>query len=202
MASGYDDWDRIYRSYPLKALPWERGKPREALVELLEKGGLKRGKALDICCGAGTNAVYMAEKGLEVTALDISPRAVAYAKEKASGANVDIKFIVQSFLRLPFPGEKFDLVLDSGCFHHVLVNDRSAYIRGVHRVLKAGGKYLLICFSERNGPAWNHFTGQEIERLSSGLFNILSIKQSGSLEGDGVIRYFHNVLMAKPETPG
>jgi ubiquinone/menaquinone biosynthesis C-methylase UbiE len=202
MASGYYDWDRIYRSYPLQVLPWERGRPREALVEILEKGGLKRGKALDICCGAGTNGLYMAEKGLEVTAMDISPRAVAYAKEKASGANVEIKFMVQSFIGLPFPEEEFDLVLDSGCLHHVLANDRSAYIRGIHMVLKTEGRYLLICFSERNGPAWNHFSRQEIEKLFSGLFDIVSIKHSGSLEGDGVIRYFHNVLMIKTRAPG
>jgi ubiquinone/menaquinone biosynthesis C-methylase UbiE len=197
VAGGYDDWDRIYRSYPLEALPWELGRPREALVELVERGGLTMEKVLDLCCGAGTNSVYMAGRGLEVTAMDISPKAVAYAKERAAQAGVDITFMVRSFLELPFPDGEFDLALDSGCFHHVLVDDRGAFIRGVHRVLKPGGKYLLICFSERNGPAWNHFTLEEIGRLFSGLFEVLNAVHSGSLEGDGVVRYFHNVLMAK-----
>lgn len=197
MASEYNDWDRIYRTYPIEALPWERGKPREALVELVEEGGLPRGKALDTCCGAGTNDIYMAREGFEVTAMDISERAVAYARKKAEEAGVDITFLVQSFLELPFPEGQFDLVLDSGCFHHVLVKDRNTYIKGIHRVLKTGGRYLLICFSDRNGPAWNHFSSDEIKRLFSGWFDILSIKHSGSLEGDGVVRYFQNVLMAK-----
>jgi ubiquinone/menaquinone biosynthesis C-methylase UbiE len=58
---------------------------------------------------------------------------------------------------LPFGDEEFDFVLDMGCFHHVEIEDRTKFIKGVHRVLKIGGSYLLICFSYKNGPTWNHF---------------------------------------------
>jgi 2-polyprenyl-3-methyl-5-hydroxy-6-metoxy-1,4-benzoquinol methylase len=49
---------------------------------------------LDLCCGAGTNKVYLAEKGFEVTATDISQRVMEYAKEKARIANVKINFMI------------------------------------------------------------------------------------------------------------
>ena len=56
--SEYGDWDYIYRNYPLGELPWKLGRPREILIRLIVNGTINVGKALDICCGAGTNAVY------------------------------------------------------------------------------------------------------------------------------------------------
>ena len=144
MDSDYEEWDRIYRRYPLEALPWELGRPRKVLVELVEKGVIKKGKALDICCGAGTNAIYLAKKGFQVTGMDISPKAIEIAKEKVRKANSKIQFRVQNFLNLPFKDEEFDFVFDMGCFHHVKVKDRSTFINGVHRVLKKGASYFMI----------------------------------------------------------
>jgi len=197
MDSDYEEWDRVYRRYPLEALPWELGSPRKVLVELVEKGLIKRGKALDICCGAGTNALYLAEKGFQVTGIDISSKAIEYAKEKATKANARVQFQVQSFLKLPFEDNKFDFVFDMGCFHHVKVKDRSPFIRGVHRVLKKGGSYLMVCFSYRNGPAWNHFTEEQIVQLFSDCFKIKNVEHVASVEGDGYTRYFYSVLMEK-----
>ena len=92
-------------------------------------------------------------KGFQVTGIDISHKAVEIAKEKARKANAKIQFEVQNFLNLPFREGEFDFVFDMGCFHHVKVNDRSVFINGVHRVLKKGGFYLMVCFSDRIGPA-------------------------------------------------
>ena len=197
MDSGYDEWDQIYRRYPLEELGWELGRPRPILVEFIEKGLIKKGKALDICCGAGTNTVYLAEKGFEVTGIDISPKAIAYAKKKAKQANVNINLMVQNFLNLPFEKAEFDFVFDMGCFHHVKIEDRPKFIKGVHRVLKKGGTYLLTCFSYKNGQAWNHFTRKQIKDLFSDYFEIDEIRHISSIEGDGVKRYFYTVLMKK-----
>ncbi|MDH4292407.1 MAG: class I SAM-dependent methyltransferase, partial [Dehalococcoidia bacterium] len=92
MGSRYEEWDRVYRRYPIEALPWELGRPRKVLVELVEKGLIKKGKALDICCEAGTNAIYLAKKGFQVTGMDISPKAIEIAKEKARKANAKTQF--------------------------------------------------------------------------------------------------------------
>ena len=197
MGSNYDEWDQIYREYPLNSLGWELGRPRPILIEFIEKGLIKKGKALDLCCGAGTNTVYLAEKGFEVTAIDISPRAIEYAEKKAQQANVKIKLMVQNFVNLPFGDEEFDFVFDMGCFHHVKVEDRTKFIKGAHRVLKRDGNYLLTCFSYKNGPAWNHFTKKQIISLFSGYFEINEIRHISSIEGDGVRRYFYTVLMKK-----
>lgn len=75
-------------------------------------------------------------------------------------------------MTLPFDDERFDFVFDMGCFHHVMIEDRERFIRGLCRVLKAAkGQYLLICFSDKNGPAWNHFTKQQLTQYFSERFN-------------------------------
>ena len=199
MSSDYEEWDQIYRKYPLESLRWELGRPRPILVEFVEKGLIKKGKALDICCGAGTNTVYLAEKGFEVTGVDISSKAIEYAKKKAEQADIKIDFRVQNFLDLSFGDGKFDFVFDMGCFHHVEIEDRTKFIKGVHRVLKNDGVYLLTCFSYKNGPAWNHFTKKQINDLFSDYFEIDEIRHISSIEGDGYTRYFYTVLMRKKE---
>jgi len=197
MGSAYDGWDEIYRKYPLKELGWELGKPRPILVEFVEKGLVKKGKALDICCGAGTNTVYIAEKGFQMTGIDIAPTAIKYAKEKAAQAKVNVRFMVHDFLDLPFDDEEFDFVFDMGCFHHVKTEKRTTFIEGVSRVLKKGGAYMLTCFSYKNGRAWNHFTKQQIIDLFRGMFEMGEFRHYPSVEGDGVKRYFYTVLMKK-----
>jgi len=178
-------------------LPWELGKPRRVLVDLVDSGQIAPGKALDLCCGAGTNPIYLAKKGFNVAALDISDKAVEYAKEQAFRANVSINFLVANFLRLPFKSEEFDFAFDFGCFHHVEVMNQTTFIKGVYRVLKPKGTYLLVCFSDKNGPAWNHFTKEQILELFEDYFQIERIKHVSSLEGDNVTRYFYEVLMEK-----
>jgi ubiquinone/menaquinone biosynthesis C-methylase UbiE len=199
MNSNYEEWDQIYRGYPMESWGWELGKPRPIIVEFVEKELIKKGKVLDLCCGAGTNTVYLAKKGFEVTAIDISQRAIEYAREKAKHANAKINFMIQSFVDLSFGDEEFDFVFDMGCFHHVEIVDKSKFIKGIHRVLKKGGDYLLTCFSYKNGPAWNHFTEKQLISLFSGYFGINVIRHISSIEGDSVKRYFYTLLMKKKE---
>jgi ubiquinone/menaquinone biosynthesis C-methylase UbiE len=129
--------------------------------------------------------------------MDISTKALEYAKKKAEQASVKINFMLQSFVDLPFGDAEFDFVFDMGCFHHVEVEDRHNFIRGVHRVLKNGGVYLLTCFSYKNGPAWNHFTKKQLIDLFSDCFEWNEFRHASSIEGDGVRRFFYTVLMKK-----
>lgn len=190
-------WDRIYHRYHPECLPWELGKPRTVLVELVDSRRVMPCKALDLCCGAGTNPVYLAKQGFDVTALDISDEAVEYARGKAGQAEVDIDLIVGDFVNLPLRKREFGFVFDFGCFHHVEVDNRIGFIKGVHSVLEPEGTYLLVCFSYKNGPAWNHFRREDIVELFGDYFEIEWIKHVSSLEGDKITRYFYEVLMKK-----
>ncbi len=198
MSSRHDTgWDKVYHRYRPECLPWEIGKPRRGLVEIVDSGRVAPGKTLDLCCGAGTNPVYLAKKGFEVTALDVSDRAVEYARQKAHEAEVHVNFLVGDFLNLPFKNEEFDFAFDFGCFHHVQANARSAFIKGVYRVLKPKSTYFLVCFSYKNGAAWNHFRREQVVELFGDHFEIEWINHVSSLEGDGITRYFFEVLMKR-----
>ena len=197
MASKYAEWDEVYRTYSLDELGWELGKPRPILVEYFEAGLIPAGKTLDTCCGVGSNPIYLAQKGCEVTGIDISPTAIGIAKQKTKQAKVDISFVKGSFVDLGFADGVFDFVFDMGCFHHVEIEDRGKFIRGVHRILRDGGVYMLTCFSYRNGPSWNHFTRRQIVDFFAGLFEIWQIRHYPSLEGDGQVRFFYTALMRK-----
>jgi ubiquinone/menaquinone biosynthesis C-methylase UbiE len=198
MPSRHDaGWDRIYHHYRSESLPWELGKPRESLVELVESERIKPSRALDLCCGAGTNPIYLARQGFDVTAMDVSDGAVNLSKERVHKEELDMNFLVGSYLALPFMDERFDFVFDMGCFHHVEAWNRASFIRGVDRVLKLKGTYFMTCFSYRNGPAWNNFTKEQIIELFGDRFSIEWIRHISSLEGDNVTRYFYQVLMEK-----
>jgi SAM-dependent methyltransferase len=196
-SSNYSQWDNIYRRYSLNTLGWELGKPRPILVEFVENGKLTLGRVLDLCCGAGSNTVYMAEQGFEVVGMDVSPTAIGFAQKKAWQATVQVDFGLHSFVWLPFKDGAFDFVFDMGCFHHVEPEDRSKFIQGVHRVLRRQGVYMLTCFSWWNGPAWNHFTKQQLEAAFGTLFKFKIVRHYASAEGDGYTRFFYTVLMEK-----
>lgn len=80
------------------------------LVEYVEKGLLPKGKALDICCGAGTNTVYLAQSGFDLTGIDISKTALEIAKKKTRQAKVDINFLAESFITTVCPKNSFRLL--------------------------------------------------------------------------------------------
>jgi SAM-dependent methyltransferase len=164
-------------------------------VELVESGRIKFGNALDLCCGVGTNPIYLAKKGFNVVALDISDKAVEYAKNKADEDGVDIDLLVADYLGLPLAREKFDFVFDFGCFHHIKPRNRDRFIKGVHRVLKPQAIYFMVCFSYKNGSGWNHFTKEQIIKLFKSLFKIEWVNHVSSIEGDGANRYFYEVFM-------
>ena len=125
MPPKYDSWEKIYQKNPLDTLGWELGKPRPVLVELLKNKIIQKGKTLDVCCGAGTNSIYLAKKGFSVVAIDISLTAIHYAKKELKKEKLPIDFILENFVSLSFKQNVFDFVFDMGCFHHVATIDRN-----------------------------------------------------------------------------
>jgi methyl halide transferase len=107
-------WDKRYTE---GNLPWDSGKPDVHLPEVIEAYRVKSGKALEIGCGTGTNSIWLAQHGFEVTGMDISPTAIATAKAKVTSAGVNCQLLVGDFLVDQVPGAPFDFVYDRGCLH-------------------------------------------------------------------------------------
>ena len=127
--------------------PWDIGRAQPAIVRAAERG-LIAGAVIDVGCGTGENALYLASLGLAVVGVDGAPTAIAQAQEKARLRRSSATFVVGDALALGTLGRRFDTVVDCGLFHTFSDADRVTFERSIHDTLRAGGCYVLLCFSE------------------------------------------------------
>jgi len=144
-------WDRAYRGTRVPG--WDAGRVANQLTKAVEEGKVKPGKALVLGCGTGTNAVFLARKGFEVTGLEVAPTALTIAEAKARKAGVKVRWIVADAADPPHM-EPFDFIFDRGCYHHVRWVNREGFVSAVRRLTRPGGQFLLLSFratSDRQG---------------------------------------------------
>jgi SAM-dependent methyltransferase len=140
--------------------------PDESLVAWFSQGLLAPGRVLELGCGNGRNAVHLASLGCTVDAVDFSERAVEWTQQRARSAGAAVTVQCCSIFDAAFPDGSYDLVYDSGCFHHLPPHRRNDYVELVDRALKPGGSYGLVCFRPEGGSG---YTDQEVyERASLG----------------------------------
>jgi SAM-dependent methyltransferase len=135
----YDAW------YRFGTPPWA-GSPRAELVGLVTDGTLQPGRAIDLGCGEGDNAIFLAQHGFDVTAVDFAPSAIAKARQKADEAGVNVNFAVDDLTGLETVRGSFDLLVDYGTLDDLGARQRDAYVREVTPLARPGARYLLWCF--------------------------------------------------------
>ena len=144
------DWDQRYAT---DDLPWDTGRPDPHLVELIERRTITPGRALEVGCGTGTNALWLAARGFEVLGVDISPRAIARAQAKAAAAGAQVEFRALDFLSAPLDDSPFDFVFDRGVLH--VFDDaavRARFVQQVAHPLVTGVAWLSIAGSTEGPP--------------------------------------------------
>jgi ubiquinone/menaquinone biosynthesis C-methylase UbiE len=150
-------------SYQAATAPWDIPGPQPALVALEEAGTIE-GSVLDVGCGTGENALYLAARGHEVWGIDFVPLAIERAKAKAQDRGLSVHFQQANALELEKLGRQFDTVIDCGLFHTFSDEDRPMYVAGLAKVLRHGGHLHMMCFSDQEpgseGP--RRVTQQEI----------------------------------------
>ena len=120
MGSIRDQMEQIYSETPPGDIPWNNETPPKALVELMEAEQVQPCKAIDLGCGAGNYAIYLAGLGFDVTGVDISPMAIALAEADAKRKSLACRFLVADILAgLPEITETFDFAYDWSLLHHV-----------------------------------------------------------------------------------
>ena len=143
--------DKIYANTPFDEIPWNFKSPPAALVDLIGSAKVKPCKTIDLGCGAGNYAIYLASQGFEVTGIDISSIAIKIAKENAKKKGIKCNFVVANVLDDSFEvKEKFDFAFEWELLHHVFPEQRRIYVENVHNLLVPGGNYLSVCFSEED----------------------------------------------------
>jgi SAM-dependent methyltransferase len=141
-------WDAPYRRERLPG--WDVGRPCSHLVEAVEDKTFEPGRAIVLGCGSGTNAIYLASKGFEVSGVDVSPAALAIAAEKAQEANVEVDWILADVASMP-KLEPYDLVFDRGCYHHICQYDSPGYVETLRRLSRAGTRVMILAGSPADG---------------------------------------------------
>jgi cyclopropane fatty-acyl-phospholipid synthase-like methyltransferase len=130
------------------------------------------GKALDIGCGSGTNAITLAQHGWQVVGVDFIPSVISRARLKARKANVNVKFMTADASRLKDIGEPFDMILDIGCFHSLSTEEQQRYIHNLEHLLAPGGFFLQYTFLKNPSDTRPGVTNQDVLNFSKGLSQV------------------------------
>jgi len=159
----------FFSSAYLGTPPWDIGRPQGEFVRLADSGKI-RGKVIDLGCGTGENAMMFASKGLSVLGVDSAPLAIAKAKVKANERGSTAEFMEADALDLPSLKRVFDTATDCGLFHTFSDRERWKFAASLGEALKPGGRYFLLCFSEREPADWGgprRVTREEIQNTFS-----------------------------------
>lgn len=140
-------WESFYMDKN-KEIPFFKVKgPDENLVEYMEHELIVPGRVLELGCGPGRNAIYMAQKGYKVDAIDISENAIEWAKERANEVGLDINFLQTSLFDFNVEPNSYDFIYDCGLLHHLAPHRRLSYLEIIKKALKQDGHFGLVCFN-------------------------------------------------------
>lgn len=196
-----DRWDSAYRQ---GRAGWDPGRPASDLREAVESGALPVGRALELGCGSGINAIYLAQHGFEVTALDVAPTALRQAEQLAKEAGVEIRWVLADAAAPP-EMEPFDFIFDRGCYHHVRHQDAAGYVSGLRRLTRPGAKVMILAANanetQRGGPPRIH--EHELRADFSQDFNFQWLKETrfDSVAADRATSLAWNLLLVRKEEP-
>jgi ubiquinone/menaquinone biosynthesis C-methylase UbiE len=143
-------WEKAFESGEYKH--WEFSYPSPEFVALTAAGVPRKGaRVLDVGCGGGVDAIFMAHCGFRVTGIDISAAALGIARKRAKKAHVKVDWQRGNVLELPINNESIDFITDRGLFHLIEDPVRPAYSAELYRVLKNGGRALIRGASKESG---------------------------------------------------
>lgn len=131
----------------LNFLPWDIGESQPALSEL-ERSGQIRSEVLDIGCGLGYHALFLAERGYRVLGLDIAPAAIERAQAQAQAVGLDVEFVVADATTFEGYEGRFTTVIDIGLYHGLTAQQRAAYLIAVHHSCQPVARLHMVCISD------------------------------------------------------
>jgi methyl halide transferase len=169
-------WNDRYESGDV---PWDTGYPSTELVRLIKEERILPGRVLELGCGTGTNSIWLAQQGFDVTATDISPLALEQARHKAASARVNIRFLEADVLNLPPLGAPFPFFFDRGCYHVVRRIDVERFLSTLERISQPGtiGLVLTGNAKEKHEPGPPVVSEQEIRQELGRVFDIVRLRE-------------------------
>ncbi len=169
-------WDERYQT---GTTPWDTGQPSTELLRVLNEEKIAPCRAIDLGCGTGANAVWLAQHGFDVTALDLSPLAIHRAEERAAAAGVHPRFLAADVLTPPDLGEPFDFLFDRGCYHVVRRENAQGYLATLARITRPGTLGLVLTGNARepHDPGPPTVTEEEIRAELGSVFQTVRLRE-------------------------
>jgi SAM-dependent methyltransferase len=159
-----------------KAWDWCKNEDSQWLIPCIESAYLAENwlskdfdKFLDLGCGLGRHAIYMAGKGFDVTAVDLSAYSVNYTKEWAIKEKLDIKTDICNMLQLPFEDDSFDCIMAYNVIYHTDTQGFKETLREIKRVLKPNGELFVTLLSKNT---WSFQKAEQFQRIDDNTFFI------------------------------
>ena len=177
-------YELFYR-LPFVPISWIFGSPHEMdkYTELIVSGLIPRGRAIDVGCGEGSNAIYLSKSGFDVTGVDFSLTAIKRAATNAQAAGVEVILVEDDLTNLRHVSGTFDLLVDIGALNDLNQGERDSYMENILPLTHPGSRFILMCFTKSLPP-------NEVERRFGDHFNIeILTEQSGSIDPRDFIFY-------------
>ncbi len=172
------DWNERYLAGDV---PWDSGKPSAELIRVLGEWDIRPGRVLELGCGTGENAVYLAHQGFEVTACDIAPLAIERAEAKVRSAGVRVRLLAADVLALPDLGPPFPFVFDRGLYHVLRRSNLAGYLATLEQVSALGGWYLTLAGNANDPVTAEHgpprVKSEELCAELEGLFALVQLRE-------------------------
>ena len=151
MKTNYFGHDRIFaankqRGYPGWCPSLEEYQSWQTAVAACLDGGLapRSGRLLELGCGAGNMTRWFLDRGFDACGIDISPTAIAWARESMAAEATAPRFDIGNVVDLhAYEDDSFDFVFDGHCLHCIIGDDRASMLANVRRILRPGGYFLV-----------------------------------------------------------
>ena len=139
-------WEKLYRE---GTPPWDSGVPSRELVRVLSEGHVRRGPVLEFGCGTGADAVYLAQQGFDVTAVDVAPTAIERARNRVELAGATLRLVLDDIFQFTKTSGPCDFVYDAGFYHFMRRVDLDRHLDMLWRVMQPGSLYFVLAGSDR-----------------------------------------------------
>lgn len=170
------NWDQRYIAGDT---PWDADQPTSELRRVIDEYAVSPCRVLEIACGTGTNAVYLASRGFDVTAVDIARTALDRARKRAADAKVSVRFVEADMFNAPDLGGPFPFIVDVGGYHALRRIDEPRLVAIYGRLLAPGGLLFILAGNSREplNPGPPTVSEQEVRAAFGDAFDILQLRE-------------------------
>lgn len=196
---------KFIKHYEEGFMPWAHEEADFNLTEVVSSFNIEPVTAIEVGCGTGTDAIWLAKRGFKVTGVDVSPLAIKMATDSAKNQNADASFEVVDIVNEPLPHRKFSFAFDRGFFHSFdNLEERTEIVKKIHKTLSKDGLWLSLIGNadgEKTSPGPPLRKAQEIVSAVEPYFEILQLRSS--FFGNGNEKRSRNwVCLMKKRDPG